>query len=133
MKQFFIAVACISLCSGCVSYRTCRVAFAPDHAEVLVSKELSSLIPMPGICGFTSHVSQTGLFMLAGLKPEYQDAEIQEIPPMLGMPTNAYRGSISISREKKRVEVRLRLRGGDGKDYPSELNGTYHYQSCVTQ
>ena len=134
MKTLYIAAACCILCCGCVTHRGCNVNFAADHTEVGVSKDHHYLIPVPGICGFTDHAGCVRAFRLAGAKAEYHDTEIQELP----VPTtiggyapearpDIYRGSISISKEKKRVVVKLQERGYDEKYRPFDLNGRYHY------
>jgi hypothetical protein len=114
-----------------VTQRACTVDFAADHTDVDVSKDWYYLIPMPGICGFTDHVRYVYAFKLAGAKAEYHDTEIQEVPVGLDRDRkpdpDLYRGTISISKDKKRVIVRLREVGGDQKLYRFELNGTYHY------
>ena len=110
-----------------MTHRACTVDFAPDHTYVGVSKDWYYLIPVPGICGFTSHDRDVHSFTLAGVKSEYHDTEIQEIPGLPGETPEVYKGSISISKEKKRVIVKLSRPGGDQKDYPFELNGRYRY------
>jgi hypothetical protein len=92
---------------------------------VEVSKDWYGLIP--GICGLTTHVNYDYTFRMPGQKAEYRTEEIQTVPAS----TNAkpYEGSISISRAKNHVIVKLSQRGYDQKSYPFELNGTYRYYS----
>lgn len=123
MKQLFIIVVSAVLCSGCVSHKSCQVRFAPDHTDVKLSLDVYGVVIGP--CTVTSHGGYYYTFRMPGQKAEYHGEEIQEVPPEPNR--TPYEGSISIERDQRRVVVKLGRRGYDQKDYPFELNGTYHY------
>ena len=123
MKQLFLLVVSAALLSGCVSHKSCHVDFAPDHTDVKLSLDVYGLVFGP--CTVTTHGGYDYTFRMPGQKPRYLGDEIREVPE--DPHWTPYEGSISIERDRRRVLVKLSRPGYDQKDYPFELNGTYHY------
>jgi hypothetical protein len=117
MRRFFVLLASMALCSGCVSHKRCLVTSAPDHTDVEIRKDWYGLVI--GICGPVPHAYESYTFRLPGERAVYRGEEVQQIPTQ----SVPYEGAISIFRERKRIVIDL-TRGGS----PFVYNGKYRYQ-----